>query len=176
MISRTPALLLPNVFSDELCDTLIRGFEVNGGVETGYAGPDAKMVINREIKIRRDWLIQDKELIGTFSKIISDRVLKPLFQATWFMTKKAEKFTVARYDVGGHFVPHVDVTPQTAHRRFAVSLGLNNEYEGGELSFPDFQESFRLDRGDAIVFSCNFRHGVRPVIKGRRYVFLMFAY
>jgi predicted 2-oxoglutarate/Fe(II)-dependent dioxygenase YbiX len=176
MKSRTPALLLPSVFSDELCNLLVREFEADGGTETGYAGPDGRMFISHEIKFRRDWVIQDKALIGRLSKAISERVLQPLFQATWFKTQRAEKFMVARYDVGGHFAPHVDVTPQTAHRRFAVSLGLNNEYEGGELSFPDFQESFRLDRGNAIAFSCGLQHGVKPVTKGTRYAFLLFIY
>jgi predicted 2-oxoglutarate/Fe(II)-dependent dioxygenase YbiX len=62
------------------------------------------------------------------------------------------------------------------HRRFAVSIGLNDGYEGGELSFPDSQESFRLGLGEAIVFSGRFLHGVTPVLKGMRYVFLMFLF
>jgi predicted 2-oxoglutarate/Fe(II)-dependent dioxygenase YbiX len=176
MKHRTPALLLQKVFSEKLCKALVRGFDENGGTETGYAGLDGKMIVNHEIKFRRDWVIQDKALIGTLTEVLSERVLQPLFQATWFKTRSAEKFMIARYDIGGHFAPHVDISPQTAHRRFAVSLGLNNDYEGGELSFPDFQESFRLERGDAIVFSCGLQHGVKPVANGARYAFLMFLY
>jgi hypothetical protein len=45
MKHRTPALLLPGAFSDELCKMLVKGFEADGGAVTGYAGPDGRMVV-----------------------------------------------------------------------------------------------------------------------------------
>jgi predicted 2-oxoglutarate/Fe(II)-dependent dioxygenase YbiX len=174
-MKRVPALLMENVFDAALCEELIAGFESDGGA-TGYAGTDANMVIDHEIKERRDWVVTDQAMRTRLTALSGEMILKPLFNATWFRTQKAEKFIVARYDVGGHFTPHVDVTPQTAHRRFAVSLGLNDDYEGGELLFPDFGESFRIGQGDAVVFSCGLMHGVTPVTRGTRYVFLTFLF
>ncbi len=52
-----------------------------------------------------------------------------------------ERYLVGCYDAaeGGHFSPHRDnTTPGTAHRRFAISINLNDDFEGGEVSFPEY--------------------------------------
>jgi predicted 2-oxoglutarate/Fe(II)-dependent dioxygenase YbiX len=65
----------------------------------------------------------------------------------------------------------------TAHRRFAVTINLNDDYEGGELSFPEYgSRSFKPPIGCAVVFSCSLLHAVSAMIRGRRYAFLPFLY
>src|SRR3546814_20819717 len=74
-----------------------------------------------------------------------------------------------------YFRPHRDNTTKgTAHRRFAVTLNLNaDEFEGGELRFPEFgPHLYKPPTGGAVVFSCSLLHEAMPVTKGRRYVFL----
>ena len=89
-----------------------------------------------------------------------------------------ERYLVACYEAGaGHFRPHRDNTTRgTAHRRFAVTINLNaEEYEGGELRFPEFgTETYRAPTGGAIVFASSLLHEVTLVTRGRRYVFLAF--
>ncbi|MBW8879886.1 MAG: 2OG-Fe(II) oxygenase, partial [Asticcacaulis sp.] len=69
------------------------------------------------------------------------------------------------------------VTKGTAHRRFAVSINLNNDFEGGELSFPEYgPRGFKPPVGGAVVFACALLHAVSPVTRGRRYAFLPFLY
>ena len=54
---------------------------------------------------------------------------------------RIERDLVACYDseTGGHFGPHRDDTGiAIAHRRFAVSINLNADFEGGEISFPEY--------------------------------------
>src|SRR3546814_4030027 len=78
-----------------------------------------------------------------------------------------------------YFRPHRDNTTKgTAHRRFAVTLNLNaDEFEGGELRFPEFgPHLYKPPTGGAVVFSCSLLHEAMPVTKGRRYVFLPFLY
>ena len=76
------------------------------------------------------------------------------------------------------FDAHRDnLSPNTAHRRLAVSVNLNEGYSGGELRFPEFG----LDRycpklGNALVFSCAHLHEVLPVTNGRRFTLLTFLY
>ncbi len=85
-----------------------------------------------------------------------------------------------RYDAetGGHFSAHRDNTaPVVAHRRFAVTINLNEGYEGGDLRFPEFgSQTCRASPGDAIVFSCSLLHEVTPVTRNRRYAFISFFY
>ena len=91
-----------------------------------------------------------------------------------------ERYIVSCYaaEDGGHFRPHRDNTTQgTAHRRFAVSINLNSEFEGGEVSFPEYgPRSYKAPPGGAVVFSCPLLHAVSRVTKGRRFAFLPFLY
>lgn len=80
--------------------------------------------------------------------------------------------------MGGHFRPHRDNTTRgAAHRRFAVSINLNDDFEGGELYFPEYgPRTYKAPAGCAVVFSTPLLHGVRQVTGGRRYAFLPFLY
>jgi predicted 2-oxoglutarate/Fe(II)-dependent dioxygenase YbiX len=75
-----------------------------------------------------------------------------------------------------YFKAHRDNgAPQTADRAFAVSLNLNEDYEGGELIFPEYGRlRFRPPAGAAAVFSCTLLHEALPVTRGRRYVLTSF--
>jgi len=92
-----------------------------------------------------------------------------------------ERYLVACYDAEqlGFFVAHRDnTTTGTAHRRFACTLNLNAEdYDGGELRFPEFgSRTYRAPTGGAVVFSCSLLHEAMPVTRGKRYAFLPFFY
>ncbi|HEX9168030.1 MAG TPA: 2OG-Fe(II) oxygenase [Roseiarcus sp.] len=93
---------------------------------------------------------------------------------------RIERDLVARYDAesGGHFGPHRDDTGiSVAHRRFAVSINLNADFDGGEISFPEYSpRTFKAAPGTAVVFSASILHQVARVTRGRRYVFLTFLY
>ncbi len=64
-----------------------------------------------------------------------------------------------------------------AHRRFAVSINLNADFDGGEISFPEYSpQTFKAAPGTAVVFSASILHQVSRVTRGRRYVFLTFLF
>ncbi len=61
--------------------------------------------------------------------------------------------------------------------RFAVSLNLNADYDGGELMFPEYGAArFRPPTGGACVFSCSLLHEAAPVTRGERFVYVPFLY
>ena len=63
------------------------------------------------------------------------------------------------------------------HRRFAVSINLNHDFEGGQVSSPEYgSRSYKAPPGGAVVFSCPLLHAVSKVTSGRRYAFLPFLY
>jgi predicted 2-oxoglutarate/Fe(II)-dependent dioxygenase YbiX len=97
-----------------------------------------------------------------------------------FRATRFEGFKIACYDAstGGFFRAHRDnLTLSTAHRVFALTLNLNDAYEGGQLRFPEYgNQLYRPDAGAALVFSCAHLHEVRDVTAGRRFVLLSFLY
>ncbi|HZC56122.1 MAG TPA: 2OG-Fe(II) oxygenase, partial [Xanthobacteraceae bacterium] len=80
--------------------------------------------------------------------------------------------------IGGHFYRHRDnVNAGAQHRRFAVTINLNGDYDGCDLTFPEFgTRTYRAPHGGAIVFSCGALHQVTPVTRGKRFAFLAFLY
>ena len=87
-----------------------------------------------------------------------------------FQATRIERYVVACYDsaTSGHFHSHRDnMTKGTAHRRFAVSLNLNADFQGGNLRFPEFgKRNYRAPVGGAVVFSCSLMHEATPITRG----------
>jgi hypothetical protein len=180
---QAPILILPNVFEDEFCKKLIALHETHGSEESGFMRDvDGKTIQLHDYghKRRRDHIVQDQEAIGEAQQRFSRRVVPELLKAYQFRATQMERFLVGCYseDDGGHFVAHRDnTTKATAHRRFAASVNLNSDFEGGEVSFPEYgPKSFKPPPGGAVVFSCSLLHAVSKVTRGRRYAFLPFLY
>ena len=138
-------------------------------------------VIDYNFKKRNDFRIADPDLRAALVNRIDQRIRPAVKRAFQFEATRVERYIVACYDagVGGFFRPHRDNTTKgTAHRRFAVTINLNSEdYEGGELRFPEFgPRTYRASTGGAVIFSCELLHEATPVTKGTRYAFLPFLY
>ena len=96
-------------------------------------------------------------------------------KAFGYRPAKREEYRIACYDVaeGGSLPAHRDnPTDSTKHRRFTVSVNLNNRsFEGGELTFRESSDHlYDVEAGTAIVWSCSLLHEVMPVTAGRRFI------
>jgi peroxiredoxin/predicted 2-oxoglutarate/Fe(II)-dependent dioxygenase YbiX len=178
-----PVLWLPDVFEPGLCRTLIAAYEKHGGTESGFMRDvDGKTTLIHDPwhKRRRDFVIEDATLLKSIQNRVLRRIKPEIQKVHHFDVTRMERYLVACYraEDGGHFRPHRDNTTKgTAHRRFAVSINLNDDFEGGDLSFPEFSpREFRPPVGGAVVFSCSLMHAVSPVARGRRFAFLPFLY
>lgn len=178
-----PVLSVPRVFDRATCQRLIQLYDAEGGQDSGFMREiDGKTVsvIDHGHKRRSDVTIKDQ----AFCRALSARVnhcLRPVIQRAFnFDATRMERYIVACYEasVAGHFRAHRDNTTMgTAHRRFAVTINLNDDFDGGELRFPEFgTRTYRPSPGGAIVFGCGLLHEATPVTRGRRYAFLPFLY
>jgi predicted 2-oxoglutarate/Fe(II)-dependent dioxygenase YbiX/peroxiredoxin len=178
-----PVIVLPNVFEPELCKRLIHLYDMNGGESSGFMQEvDGKTVMKQDAnrKVRKDYLVEDEEVIKLIQRRVQRRIAPEILKVHQFNANRMERYIVACYSAedGGHFFMHRDNTTKgTAHRRFAVSINLNNDFDGGELSFPEYnRKSIKIPTGTAVVFSCSLLHQVSKVTRGRRYAFLPFLY
>ncbi len=177
-----PVLTAPRIFEPEFCQALIDLHAADGGQFTGVmrdAGDRTVMVMD-ELKKRRDVLIGDPDLVAAITERLERRLYPYIKQALGFTVTHIERFLVSCYDAddGGVFHPHRDNTTQgTAYRKFACSLNLNADFEGGDLRFAEFgPAAYRPPPGGAVVFACGLMHEALKVTKGRRYAFLPFFY
>ena len=75
---------------------------------------------------------------------------------------------ILRYPTGAIIEPHVDWSPGIFG---SCTLNLNDDYEGGELSFFHRKHDIILKKGDAVIFPADFfwTHEIKPITKGVRY-------
>ena len=178
-----PVLVVPRVFDFQLCDVLVRFYDEIGGKDSGFLldveGKTTKVVDHR-LKRRDDLIVAHPQLREAIRGQIVRRLVPAIERFFQFQATRMDRYIVACYDsaVGGHFYRHRDnVNVGAQHRRFAVSINLNKDFDGCDLVLPEFGRStYRAPHGGALVFSCGALHQVTPVTRGRRYAFLAFLY
>jgi predicted 2-oxoglutarate/Fe(II)-dependent dioxygenase YbiX/peroxiredoxin len=178
-----PVLILPRVFESELCAQLMALHSSEEARPSGFMEDvDEKTVetVDGRYKKRRDVMVKDPALQALLRERLGRRLIPAIQQAFQFRVTHLERYLVGCYDSGdsGFFTAHRDnVTRGTAHRRLALTVNLNADYEGGELVFPEFgQRTYRAEPGAAVVFSCSLMHEVLPLRRGLRFAFLPFLH
>jgi len=173
-----PVLVLPRVFEPDFCTQLIRLWgksdHRDSGVSSRYGNVDMA-----KLKRTEDYMIVEPMM----QKAVSDRLAYRIGPELTKVFAFDRQFTfdahvVLSYSAKGEhfFAAHRDNgAPSTADRAFAVSLNLNDDFEGGELVFPEYA-GVRVSppAGAAAVFSCSLLHKVGPVTRGRRYALTTF--
>jgi predicted 2-oxoglutarate/Fe(II)-dependent dioxygenase YbiX len=180
---QAPVLLIPHALDPALCTRLIDLWASSDTAETGVeatVGGGRGETTDRSRKRRRDHTVTDPGLLRTLSSHVGRRVMPELRKAFAYEAKRFEGFKIGCYRAQdkGFFTAHRDnISPTTAHRRFALTLNLNEDYDGGELRFPEYgPDRYRPAAGEALVFSGAHLHEVLPVSRGRRFVLLSFLF
>jgi predicted 2-oxoglutarate/Fe(II)-dependent dioxygenase YbiX len=178
-----PVLIMPRVLEPAFCRALIDHYHAVGGTPSGVMRTIDGVLVGQtdDFKRRNDAHIADEQLREGLRQRIAQRLLPEIRLAFNFEATRIERYIVACYDAedGGYFRPHRDNgAPETAHRKFAVSINLNSEdYEGGDLRFLEYGwRTYRAPTGGAVVFAAGILHEATPVTKGRRYATLPFLY
>jgi predicted 2-oxoglutarate/Fe(II)-dependent dioxygenase YbiX/peroxiredoxin len=177
-----PVLTVPRILEAEFCRELIACYERQGGGPSGVMRViDGKTVgVLDGFKSRRDAQIPPGPLQDALRTRVAARLAPEIVKAFNWRPTHIERYIVACYDAAedGRFRPHRDnTTPATAHRRFAVSINLNDDFDGGDLRFPEFgPRTYRPPPGGAVVFSCSLLHEASRVTRGRRFATLPFLY
>lgn len=181
---QAPVLLLPDVFSPDLCQQLIADWQREHyegviTVGTGFDDDGDGLVVASSVKMRRDHRLDDAAN-ARVSEVVGRRVLPMLQKAFHFRTGAMQHFRIGAYaaERGDFFKAHRDNdSASTEGRRFAMSVNLNDDYEGGAVRFPEFAgEPYRPPPGGALIFSCSLLHEAMPVTQGTRFVALTFFF
>jgi hypothetical protein len=85
--------------------------------------------------------------------------------------KNAEPYSLLRYSGGEQYGFHYD-GGTGSKRSISVLIYLNDEYEGGEIEFPNFKLKIKPKAGTLILFPSNYAYGhiAHPVTSGTKYV------
>lgn len=94
-------------------------------------------------------------------------------QAWQFDITHANQTDYLKYDVNGHYQPHIDTfitSKQSETRKLTVLAFLNEDFEGGKFYIQSGSEKVYPPQkaGTVLVFPSFLLHGVEPVTKGIR--------
>jgi predicted 2-oxoglutarate/Fe(II)-dependent dioxygenase YbiX len=171
-----PALLMDNLIDSNLCNRLIENWKSDH--QEGLVNDGKNNAPDPEIKKNREHVVKDADLRREIASSIGPKISPELEKAFNFdQPLRFEAFTVLSYsdDRKDFFAPHRDNLRTTQKRRFAMSLNLNDGYQGGELWFPEYGEHKYLPAaGAGVIFSCSLLHEALPVTKGQRWVMVTF--
>jgi predicted 2-oxoglutarate/Fe(II)-dependent dioxygenase YbiX len=180
-VIRTPAapvLVLPRVFEREFCTQVMRLWEKGDHKDSGVSSRYGNVGM-LDLKRTEDYMVVEPMMQKAISDRLAYRIGPELvkvfaydreftFDAHVVLSYAAE----ARHFFGAH---RDNGAPTTTDRSFAVSLNLNDDFEGGELVFPEYSGvKVSPPIGAAAVFSCSVLHEALPVTRGRRFVLTTF--
>jgi peroxiredoxin len=175
-----PVLAVPQVFSKEECADIISMFESEAPLKVQRAAfgsvEDFKLPVYEYGRTDRvDHVIKSPAHAGFIDARMKERVFPMVKHAFAFDVTRREDLHIARY-VGprnGIDIGHRDNRLTTQHRRFALSLNLNDDYDGGAVVFREFSNrGYKSPPGTALVFSSSLLHEVEETTRGVRYTLI----
>lgn len=99
-----------------------------------------------------------------------DAILKPLVKQHWGIDLTNHSGThLVRYGPADHYVPHLDTGLGFEDRYLSVVCYLNDDFAGGQTSFPGLDYAATPKAGKAIVFPSNYLHCSEPVTSGEKF-------
>lgn len=173
-----PVLVLPRVFEPDFCSQLVRLWGKSDHRDSGVSSRYGNVNMDH-LKRTEDYTIVEPMMLKAVSDRLAYRIGPELTKVFAFDRQFTfDSHVVLSYSAEGQhfFGAHRDNgAPTTADRAFAVSLNLNDDFDGGELVFPEYA-AVRVSppAGAAAVFSCSLLHQVLPVTRGRRFVLTTF--
>lgn len=105
----------------------------------------------------------------SFARRLGARVL-PLVERAWGVRfDGTHELQVVKYVPGGRYNPHRDSGMDMMYRYFTVVCYLNDDFRGGQTSFPSLGYSASPECGRAIIFPAAYTHSAEPVSEGNKY-------
>ncbi len=178
-----PVLLVPGALSGADCGALVQLWhqmdQQHGAV--GHSDVDPKCVnFLQEYGRVKQYLIEDPRLQQALDAKLARRLMPEISKAFDTRAPQRETYALSCYDAsdGGMLRPHRDcASHETRHRRFTVSVALNDTFQGGALRFREYgEQTYNLPVGGAIIFSAAILHEVLPITTGRRFALVTHLY
>lgn len=174
-----PVMVIPRVLDPALVRRLISYWE-SGEQFVGGVGAGQDSRPKPQVKRRTDVSVKDPELLHAVDQAFAKNLFPELRKLTGYDLRYRERYKIGCYfsEDRGAFNKHRDTGEiPLSFRRYAVSLFLNEDFDGGGLVFPEYGESrYIANPGAAVVFPATIMHEVRPVTHGRRMVLITFLF
>ena len=135
------------------------------------AGNHASLVKNN-LQLEKGSEISKKLSILITKKILKDNLIK-----SFALPKNIHGTMFTKSQKGMKYGRHIDNAYMSSGRAdlsFTIFLSEKNDYEGGELLIENlnFENKFKLNSGEIIIYPSTYLHSVQEVISGERLAFV----
>ena len=135
------------------------------------AGNQASLVKNN-LQLEKGSDISKKLSILITKKILKDNLIK-----SFALPKNIHGTMFTKSQKGMKYGRHIDnayMSTGRADLSFTIFLSEKNDYEGGELLIENlnFENKFKLNSGEIIIYPSTYLHSVQEVISGERLAFV----
>jgi prolyl 4-hydroxylase len=161
-----PYLLIENVLSEELLSKIQKYYDSN----------NTKRQTHNTSSKNRHHIHPDKQLEIDLDNKLSRSLFPEIKKIFNFDVNYRELYKICSYDAetDGRFHAHRDTPSPFQHRRYAMSLFLNDDYEGGEFELPEYNFKIKPKANCALIFPGICSHKVNQVTNGSRRVIITF--
>jgi predicted 2-oxoglutarate/Fe(II)-dependent dioxygenase YbiX len=168
---------VPNALPHELCDAIVEEYKDSNEWALGFMDNSVTEYLRncktigiskeKSISINREKrMVLDKAIANCMSQALHKYKLAiPLCRVT-----KDSGYDLLRYKKNEFIKQHID-TGKQFKRDLSCSMGLNDDYEGGEFAFFDREKIIKVAKGSMLLFPSNFTypHEILKVTDGVRY-------
>lgn len=168
-------IIINNVLTNDEIILIKSNTNFHDSKTVGLEGGDVK---NEQYRVSKTCWYDNKKIV---SKLIEAIDPKKSYA-------NCELIQIVKYEKGGFFNPHFDTTEDPynnytrdfklgGHREYTLMISITDptEYEGGSTEFPNLNKSFKLKKGQGLLFRNidknrnmlkEFKHAGNPVISG----------
>ncbi len=177
-------LVIENFLDPNWAERLLRECEAAKGVPHGIGAEGARVSV--ESDVRHSEHVDTRSLetdVNAVIRHIFKNIVAPHFKVEieWY-----ERPEILRYRDGGKYVPHADSEnwidterrwKRVINRDLSILIYLNDEFEGGEISFSNFGFDLKPSSGLLVAFPSDHRylHEAQLVKSGVRYAIVSWA-
>lgn len=166
--SHIPYLIIDDVLDESLLNEILDFYKTNkdSGKLTDYSHSTKN----------RQHIHPSPDLESKLDNKLSRSVFQEVKKIFYHHITHRETYKICGYDSisSGRFHAHRDTPPPYQHRKYAMSLLLNDDYEGGEFYLPEYNKKIKLKKNSAIIFPGICTHQVLQVISGIRMAIITF--
>lgn len=168
-----------NFVPADFCDLIVNEYkdsdEWNHTLTGSGHDPSARNCSSIPISVN-DIILQNEEVRKSIDQTLFEIVgnvvdaYSQLFPETKPEIKEDSGYELLKYNEGQFYVEHTDSFKEMP-RALSCIISLNDDYEGGEVSFFSREITHKLKKGDILLFPSSFMypHEIQTITKGTRY-------
>ena len=147
---------------------------------TWYASNDKTTIYGQQKMIDLSYIKKSEEISSRVLFIVNS-IRRPILKCTEMYksflnidgeVKLDDQFGINRYFKDAEMGPHADQADGNLSLRYSIVTYLNDDYEGGEIEFPNQSIKIKPVAGSSIIFpsSAPYLHRSHKIISGKKYM------